>query len=126
MLSWKRPRSSFCSFLRHLSTLDSQLLSLDGIDELSFSGSQFASLLRVSVSRGISNYLSSRPSLRLTSAQRKEIELNGFLSSKESRKAHKRLGPPDVRSLHVVSDHGDIKSIFLLGRAPHLDKVMDF
>ena len=26
----------------------------------------------------------------------------------------------------VVSDHGDIKSIFLLGRAPHLDKVMDF
>ena len=26
----------------------------------------------------------------------------------------------------VVSDHGDIKSIFLLGRAPHLDKVMNF
>ena len=26
----------------------------------------------------------------------------------------------------VVSDHGGIKSIFLLGRAPHLDKVMDF
>ena len=101
-------------YVRTYVTSRLHLHPLDVIAELSASGSQFASLLRSSVYRGISTYFLSCPSLRLTSTQKKEIELNGFLSSKESRKAHKRLGPPDIRSLHVFSDHGDTRLSFII------------
>ena len=101
-------------YVRSYVTSRLHLHPLDVIAELSASGSQFASLLRSSVYRGILNYFLSCPSLRLTSTQKKEIELNGFLSSKESRKAHKRLGSPDIRSLHVFSDHGDTRLSFII------------